>query len=68
MSRRLLTTKQASAYIGGAISESTLTKWRFYQKSGPRYLKLGLKIFYDADELDKWLASCERGADQTAQP
>jgi hypothetical protein len=62
--RRLLTPGEASAYLGGVVSESTLSKWRFYKKRhGPPYMKLGLKIVYDADALDRWLASCEHGAE-----
>jgi hypothetical protein len=30
-------------------------------------MKLGLKIVYDADALDRWLASCEHGAEQGVQ-
>jgi len=55
--RVLLNTTDAAAYVGA--SESSLNKWRIYG-TGPRFLKIGSRVKYDLDELNRWLASRER--------
>jgi hypothetical protein len=42
------------------VSESTLAKWRMI-KYGPPYHHCGRRIvYYLKDELDAWLAECDR--------
>jgi hypothetical protein len=41
------------------ISESRQAKLRLYG-GGPKYIKLGRSIIYDADDLDAWLNSLKR--------
>jgi predicted DNA-binding transcriptional regulator AlpA len=38
------------------IKHSTLRHWRC-QKKGPEFLKLGSKVMYRSDEIERWLAS-----------
>lgn len=45
--------KEASAYTG--ISVSTLNKWRMSKSVGPQFLKLGSRVVYSREQLDKWL-------------
>ena len=52
--RRLLTTKQAAAYCG--LSPRTLERYRVTGE-GPRFIKLGRRVLYDPDELDRWIRS-----------
>jgi hypothetical protein len=51
---RLLSRKQAAARLGLAVS--TLEAWVFRGK-GPSFIRTGPergKVFYQADELDRW--------------
>jgi hypothetical protein len=41
------------------ISEKTLANWRS-QGGGPNYLKVGSRVQYEQDELDRWLESRRR--------
>ena len=55
---RLLTEKQAAAYVG--MSRSFLRQSRMHGKRenrtpGPPFLKIGRKVLYLADDLDAWL-------------
>jgi len=45
--------KEASVYTG--ISVSTLNKWRMSKTNGPQFLKLGSRVVYSREQLDKWL-------------
>jgi hypothetical protein len=55
---RLLTSREAAAYLGGKISASTLAKWRCYQTPGaPQFVRLGGRVLYEAGELERWVAS-----------
>jgi len=45
--------REASAYTG--ISVSTLNKWRMSKSIGPQFLKLGSRVVYSREQLDKWL-------------
>lgn len=58
MTRKTLDTKAASAYIG--ISESSLRHARMKERqsnrlSSPPHIRLGRKILYLKDDLDRWL-------------
>jgi predicted DNA-binding transcriptional regulator AlpA len=48
---------QAAATLGR--SAATLARWRG-QGSGPRFVKLGGRIFYRPEDIDEWLATCVR--------
>lgn len=48
----VLSTKQAAEVIG--ISPSTLAKFRLAGE-GPKYSKLGRRVFYEEAELRKWI-------------
>jgi Helix-turn-helix domain len=56
---RLLTTKQAAAYLG-AMSPRSLERWRLLGE-GPRYLKIGAgkraAVRYLTSDLDHWLSA-----------
>ena len=45
----------AAAYLGG-VSAGTLTVWRSLGK-GPRYLKIGRRVFYELRDLDAFAAT-----------
>jgi len=49
----VLSTKQAAETIG--ISTSTLAKFRLAGE-GPKYSKLGRRVFYEEAELRKWIS------------
>jgi predicted DNA-binding transcriptional regulator AlpA len=56
---------QAAYYL--QVSRSTLAKWRM-RGAGPPYHRCGPRIvYYYRDEIDSWLADCDRHAqlDQT---
>lgn len=55
-----LKTPQAAKFLG--VSIRTLEEWR-KKRIGPRYLRLGHMIRYDADDLKAFV---ERGRQETA--
>lgn len=57
--RAILTTPEAAAYLGLAIS--TLNKWRCYGE-GPQFVKLGRAVRYRQDDLDHFIESGMRGS------
>lgn len=42
------------------ISPGTLAKWRCAGIDSPPYLKLGRKVLYDMNEVDRWLEGRRR--------
>lgn len=58
----LLTESQAAQLVG--LSARTLERFRI-QGAGPRFLKLGRRVFYSQTDLLAWLDSrrCERTSD-----
>lgn len=55
----LVTTAEAAALI--RHSKATLDKWRGLEK-GPKWVKIGSKIFYDVHELNRWVSDQRRRA------
>jgi excisionase family DNA binding protein len=52
---------EAARYL--RVSRSTLAKWRM-KGEGPPYHRCGPRIvYYYRDEIDAWLADCDRRAD-----
>jgi hypothetical protein len=51
----LLTPDQTSAKV--KIAKQTLARWRV-EGRGPRFLRLGNRIFYRPGDLEAWLATC----------
>lgn len=51
----LLNEKQAAAMLGFEVQ--TIRKWRSAGKP-PRYLKVGVKVFYDQADIQAFLDSC----------
>jgi predicted DNA-binding transcriptional regulator AlpA len=51
----LLAVEDAATFLGG-ISKSWLDKSRLKSGSGPRYVKIGRRVFYDVADLQEWLA------------
>lgn len=49
--------EQLSSRIG--ISVQTLARWRC-EGRGPGYVKIGKRVAYPVDAVDKWLGSCTR--------
>ena len=47
-----LTTREASAFL--RVSKPTLERWRM-EGRGPRYVKIGHRVFYPRAELDGFL-------------
>lgn len=54
----LMREAEAAAHIG--TPQATLTWWRHVGR-GPRYLKVGRRIFYRQSHLDAFLAAAEVG-------
>jgi excisionase family DNA binding protein len=52
--RKLLTNKEAAAYLG--YSEKTLTKWRCTREEHIPFYR-GNPVRYDVADLDRWLES-----------
>jgi excisionase family DNA binding protein len=59
MSKRLLTVAEAATYV--SLSVSTLNRFRV-SGGGPRYVKLGGKVLYDARDLDQWIENNKRAS------
>ena len=55
--KELLTPVQLSEWIH--IRPQTLASWRL-QGKGPPFLKMGSRVFYDSEEIEKWLAKNRR--------
>lgn len=54
---------EAASYLG--ISRSTLSKWRM-REEGPTFHRCGPRIvYYFKDEIDAWLADCDRREKRT---
>lgn len=55
---------QAAAYLGRSRSwlDAERAKGR-----GPRYLKMGARVFYRKESLDSYLAACERDTEDTRE-
>ena len=53
----LLTTEEAAEYLH--LSPRTLERYRVTGE-GPKYLKVGRRVFYRRGDLDRWLDSCIR--------
>ncbi len=59
---RRLNEIEAAAYLGG-LSKHTLRDWRSKRcQFGPRYIKLGARVFYRVSDLDAWMKRNEVGA------
>lgn len=55
----LLTTEQASAYLG--TTKRTLEAWRYEKSNGPAFVKLGGRLVrYKPSDLEAFIASGER--------
>ena len=48
-----LNTKNAAFYIG--VKEKTLSQWRWRGKKGPKFKKIGRKVFYYLPDLDDFI-------------
>jgi excisionase family DNA binding protein len=51
---RNMTPAEAGVYVG--VPEATLRQWR-WRGEGPPYIKVGGRVQYDKDDLDKWMRS-----------
>ena len=70
MNKTLLTETDLSLLIG--VPVKTLRYWRFAGTTFvPKFIKLGARVYYPKDDLDKWLSisprfskvfECSRGA------
>lgn len=52
MQKKMITAQEAADYLG--LPLSTLATWR-HRNSGPRYMKLGGRIFYEQADLDGFI-------------
>jgi hypothetical protein len=58
----------ASAYLGGTVSTSTLNKMRV-RGDGPQYVKVGHKVAYTKQNLDRYLAKrTQTSTSQNSKP
>ena len=51
--KKYLTPPEVVERFRGAVTESTLAQWR-HKKTGPGYTKIGSKILYPLNEIEKW--------------
>jgi|MTBAKSStandDraft_1061840.scaffolds.fasta_scaffold51058_4 hypothetical protein len=49
-----LNTAQAAEFLN--VKPFTVSQWR-WQKKGPKYVKVGNKVFYFREHLEEWLLS-----------
>jgi len=54
---KLLSTREAVKFLGGAVSAQTLTTWRCTKRQNIPYLKIGRLVYYDVADLLAWLES-----------
>ena len=58
---KLMTRPQAAHYVtthfGVPLSPLTLEKWATQNNTGPKYAKLGRRVFYAPADLDSWFQS-----------
>lgn len=54
----LLPTEEAASFLG--LASSTLATWRVRKSDGPRFLKIGRKVFYSLSELKRFRSQCVR--------
>lgn len=59
-----LTPEKLAERWGGEISPRSLANWR-YAGRGPRFLKIGGRVLYDLEEVERWEKS--RTAQSTAE-
>jgi predicted DNA-binding transcriptional regulator AlpA len=57
--RKMLRTPEAAAYCGS--SSSTFCKLRLFG-GGPVFVKIGRRVVYDPEDLDRWLAARRRSS------
>ena len=57
--RRFLETRAAAAALG-ELSPRTLEKWR-QTRRGPRYLRVGGRVLYPVEEVERFEADSLRG-------
>jgi predicted DNA-binding transcriptional regulator AlpA len=55
--RRILPTEAAAEYCG--LTASTFEKYRVFG-GGPVFVKLGRRVVYAREDLDKWISDCRR--------
>jgi predicted DNA-binding transcriptional regulator AlpA len=55
--RKMLRAPAAAAYCGS--SASTFAKLRIFG-GGPAFVKIGRRVVYDPEDLDRWLAAHRR--------
>jgi excisionase family DNA binding protein len=53
--RKLLSREEAAAYLG--VKVQTLAVWASAKRYDLPMLKVGSRVRYDIDDLDRWLAS-----------
>lgn len=58
----LLTEAAVAKRLGDAVTVPTLRNWRFLGR-GPDYLKIGKRVLYRADDVDRWITSRVRSAE-----
>jgi len=56
MTHELLDEHEAAQRLRRPVS--TMRFWRARHCGGPRYLKMGRRVFYRSDWIDEYLASC----------
>lgn len=57
MTHELLDEHEAAQRLRRPVS--TMRFWRTKGRGGPRYLKMGRRVFYRGDWIDEYLAACE---------
>lgn len=50
----LISQHDVPEYVNEAFGVQTMTNWR-YRGVGPKYVKIGRKVFYRRTDLDDWL-------------
>jgi len=60
----LLDNNQAAYYLN--LPPKTLNNWRS-RGEGPRYIKIGARVFYKQSALDEFIAECEKATQGSQQ-
>ncbi len=63
MGEPLMSPAELAAYLGGDITEVTLSHWR-HRKTGPPFVKTGHFVRYRPEDVREWLAAGGRDSGQ----
>lgn len=55
-SKRTLTETEVEQQYGSALSKRRLQQWRWLRRGGPSFIRIGDRIFYEVQAIERFLA------------